>query len=424
MVRVKLKKNVLMRTTLLLSFASSIIFLLLWSTSQGLTDTGIYLEIGKQAFSGINPYLEEARTGVLGTILLYSISLGIPEVILANVFQLFNIAGIIFFSARVLPIKILSNQFLAVSTILIWTSPVREHLVCHQINGIVLGLISLSLSKSVFVGKRIIFMNLICGIGLVIAIDLKPHLALGGLLIIAFYYKKYMILITAILMYCGSYIYLYWIFKSMLHLQWISNLRKIDDIDSGNKWNDVSNFWPILEHFLGNQKIWYSLSIGGSLLLICLIGFFSLRQKPNMAFICWGLWPIFSNYSHLYDILIITIILVFYLLFKGNELISAATLVFLVIPQQIMVSKNQILIIVLLLFYLLLRRNLSHEEMRLKRNQIMMVLSIPIFYWINSLEKSPQLQSSATVIELFLLSIPSIWYYRQAKILSLIKDEN
>ena len=139
MALVRLKSNNLANAFLLLVFFLSVIFLLKRSASDGLTDTGIYLEIGKQVFNGQNPYLEGARTGALGTVVLYIVSLGIPKAIFATVFQLINIAGILFFATKILPIKVLTNQFLAFSTILIWTSPVRENLVCHQINGLVLG---------------------------------------------------------------------------------------------------------------------------------------------------------------------------------------------------------------------------------------------------------------------------------------------
>jgi len=420
---VRIKSYKLANAFLLLVFFLSVIFLLKRSSSQGLTDTGIYLEIGNQVFKGRNPFLEGARTGALGTVVLYTFSLGIPKVFLATVFQLMNIAGIIFFASKILPIKVLTNRFLAFTTILIWTSPVRENLVCHQINGLVLGLISFALSKQVYSRKNSHVVNLLSAICLAIAIDLKPHLALGGIIIITFFFKQYKIVITSFIFYVCSYAYLYLNLKAVLHLQWLENLRKIDNINVENKWNDISNFWPILDAMFGNQAIWYMLSILGSFVTLFLIGIYSIRNNANLAFICWGLWPIFSNYSHLYDILILTVILVFYLFYRGTILISGIILIFVVIPQQILVPKNQILVLGLVIFFIFARKIFFNEKTKYLKPDILILFGIPLFYFSNKIEKGPQIQSSATVVEVFLLCLPSIWYYRNEKILNLKKEE-
>lgn len=150
-------------------------------TEPGMRDLGTYLRAGSNFLQGVDPYTDPAMR--LGPSLLPFfgvINLVLPEDLLAIIFQLLAILGILFLVNSITELSF--RNHLAMYLAICWFSATRENLVNIQITGLLALLAGCGIR--LLKNSRSKVMNLVGCYLFVLASDTKPHIFL--LMTIAF----------------------------------------------------------------------------------------------------------------------------------------------------------------------------------------------------------------------------------------------
>jgi hypothetical protein len=293
-------KNVLQRIIWSLC-ALSTLYLLRLNQYGALLDTEVYRSAGEQIVNGQNPYTTGYRSGSLGALAIYLISKLSSINIMEYVFGFLNLAGIYIFVKSFITSK--SEKLLPVAAlVLLWSSPVREMLLNHQITGLCLGLFAIY-QLGINVEKSPISIKAISCIALAIACDLKPQLILPFLLVSLAKSRKYyapfaaacLVIISNVLLSAHTQVFL---FREQLDV-----ILQLNTSSSNVKWRDISNIWTVIDFYIPAYDFWriFAYLVTGVLLLLIPIA--TVIRGEFVGKLISVVFPVFSIYCHTYDLI-------------------------------------------------------------------------------------------------------------------------
>ena len=332
-------------------FTISALYLIMINRRGALLDAEVYRTAGEQVIKGINPYSNGFRSGPLGAVFIYLIGLIGPKSLIEILLAILNMIGILFFASKYLRISKFRG-FLPFATLLIWSSPVREMLLNHQLVGICLGLITISTHLDISVFNKLLN-NLVLSIPLSIALDLKPQLVIPILLFSIVKFKKFWITILAIVLIVVSNLVFSARLESILILDQINVINQINKSSTTGTWNDISNIWTILDYYLPNYSLWQVFSIISTIIMMVLILVVTKYKDPGVGLLLLASFPVFSIYCHTYDLVPLSAFAI-YLIVKNNlTTINFWATCVILIPYKSFEIRNIIflLMIIMLLSY-------------------------------------------------------------------------
>jgi hypothetical protein len=372
----KLKKSELIILIGLLAF--SIIYLLLYYRMGGIKDSGIesptlrdvgvYLDTGRQVLARQNPYSgvfsqdgTVARSWPFGPTVLTLLTGWIPIKLLTSIFQLLNILGIFSF-AYLISNKVKIQQIILIFILIVWSSPTREMLVTNQITGIVMGLIATPII--IFKLKRFqvnsVLRNLLLAFPMSIAIDLKPHIALGLLVVLVYFEKMLRVFLIAIGELLIFHILINVYHGKILEIDWFLFVNNLNVLGAKNQLGDSVSYWPLLHHYFAynfdNRVVSYPLIAALGILFLFLIkkGYY-ISALSIITFL-----PSLTFYFHFYDAIPLVTILFSVVVRDRINPLNLGVIGFLIIPSQITVIKNLFLVFGILSLLIYLKRD--HEK--------------------------------------------------------------
>ena len=369
----KLKKSELVILIAILSF--SILYLLYYYRMGGikdigiesptLRDVGVYLDTGRQVLARQNPYSgifsqdgTVARSWPFGPTVLTILTGWIPIKLLTPIFQLFNILGIFSF-AYLISRKIRIQQLIIIFILIVWSSPTREMLVTNQITGIVMGLIAAPIiifRQNRIQGKSVLW-YLPLAFPMSVAIDLKPHIALGLLLALIIFEKMVRVFLVAI----GELLIFHMLINvyhgKFLEIDWFLFVNNLNNLGARNQLGDSVSYWPLLHHYFDfsfdNRLVSYPLIAALGVLFIFLIkkGYY-ISALSTITFL-----PSLTFYFHFYDAIPLLTILFSVVVKDRINPLNLGIIGFLIIPSQITNIKNLFLVLCILSLLVYIKRD-------------------------------------------------------------------
>ncbi len=313
-----------------------------------LGDASIYLTAGREISLRNDPYLGEFRSGPVGAISLYIFSTLLPRATIEIVFQLLNLSGIFYFARRIIP-KTNNEVFLVILILLTWSSPVREMIFVHQLNGIALGLATIALFTAMNFKKRLTryTVHSLQSLCLLVSLELKPHLVVPIILYIVVKNKKYSLLLRTTIL--GLILHLVINIYTSLPLE-ILAYRKIVDISaigSSTEWNEITNIWTVFDYFIPAYNFWYSTAVAASIISIILILKNSSKNQSLLPLTLCAVFPAITIYSQLHQMILISILICTSLVINKVNFLSVIALLFLFVPLEITNPRNWIFLAVI-----------------------------------------------------------------------------
>ena len=377
MVSARVSEKILLnsRIFLLLTLALSAAYLI--SIRLGtLGDASIYITAGKEISLRNDPYLGDFRSGPVGAISLYIFSVLLPSATIEIVFQFLNLGGIYYFARRILP-KTSDVEFLVILILLTWSSPVREMIFVHQLNGIALGLATIALFPSKKVHKQLTRFTVysLQSLFLLLSLELKPHLVFPVVLYIVVKNKRYNLLLGAFTL--GLILHFVLNIYTSLSLE-ILAYRKIVDISaigSSTQWNEITNIWTVLDYLIPAYKFWYSMAVLTSIISILLIMKNSSKNQSTLPLTLCAIFPAITIYSQLHQMILISILITTSVVINKVNILSVVSLLFLFVPLEIINPRNWIFLGVLSIALFGYKR-FSQREQSLKQIFVFFVAGI------------------------------------------------
>jgi hypothetical protein len=400
----------------------SLTFILFYYNDDGkLHDAGVYYNSGLDILRGENPY-PDARWGSFGAI-PFSILISVfPEEIKALVVRILSLAGIYIFFRFLYPNKRLIEP-LAISFVLLWTSPVRELMVTNQMTGIVIGLLALGVKfLEPFTSFRKISKATLAGaLFFAMALDLKPHICIIFFLSWAIFKKsipKFLIVILTLLI---THLIIDLSQMKILEIEWFNTLSRVNESASQASLGDSLSFWPILNHLLDENSILYFASILVTCILAGLCLYWAYRGRWDDVMFLSFFIPSTSIYYHYYDAVPLCVLFMVILFRINNLFLISFTASFILIPKEYMSIRNQILVLLIIgIFALrLILKNKNGKHGPIIISAISGLFTSTLLHLINTkLELSEHLLQSLIVTE-SLVMISSLYIYTRARKISL-----
>lgn len=266
----------------------------------GMRDIGTYLSAGANFLNGVDPYINPAvRFGPSLLPFFGLLDLTVSDWIVALLFQLMSIVGLLYFAIKITGVSPLSNLPLLI--VVCWLSSVRENLVNIQVTGFLSLLFALGyqLMKS----STSTILKLIGIYFLAVSIDTKPHLF--GVLLVALFahekrFKAILAVFSAVLL---SHLILSILVEKSLTLSWLQTLMSLyDQRELGNLGENLV-IWPIVEHFGLDRSIASVLSVCVFISLMSVL-IFRIKEKystRSQIIELSLLIPSFGIFFHYYD---------------------------------------------------------------------------------------------------------------------------
>lgn len=329
----------------------SVLLLIKYRNTSG--DINLYTQAGKLLLNRQNPYLNsEFANSPAGAVLVYFISLPFPSKTFSIFIQILNVLGLLFFAKFVQkrspsPYWFLGLIWLALST------PYRALIANVQVSGIVLGLFV----SAVFLSKRdhrgVQFFGYIL---IFTAIELKPQFALPFALIFWINYWNRKLFALSITSFVSFHALLWLNYGKIIELLWIDKVSKYSN-KSLLPGPEISP-WKFLNHIFDQSSI---IRIVSSIILLGLFAAISrlaFKSNENM-FLLAAIGPLINPYSHMYDLVVLVLLVgitnKFSLFSKGSALI-----LFIVPPalnQTILITLFLLILSFLLVTYAIKRGN-------------------------------------------------------------------
>lgn len=320
------------------AFISTVLLLKYRNTSG---DIDLYTQAGKLILKGQNPYLNsEFANSPVGAVLVYFISLSVPSKIFPILIQLLNVLGIIFF-AKFLQ-KESPNPYWFYG--LIWLAlsiPYRALIADVQVSGIVLGLVVVAVYMKNLDRQIAQFLGyvLVCA-----AVELKPQFALPFALIFwVKHWNRYLFILSGI-SFVIFHTLLSFKFGKVIEVLWLDKLSKYSN-KSLLPGPEIS-VWKLLNHVINQGSIIRHIS---SILLLCLFAaiLISGLKSKHSLFLLAAIGPIINPYSHMYDLVVLVLLVgmstKFSLVYKGPALLlfmvpPAMSQTFLIAPMLVLLA--------------------------------------------------------------------------------------
>jgi hypothetical protein len=311
-----IKKIILEEKEIIYSILATVlisIFLVIAHTDGELGDASYYISNGNLLLAGENVYEDGFRSGPLGAIFLYIISLMFAQPFLELILQFCNILGPILFVTLLIDDK---RKAIKYWPILIAFSAFRELLVNHQINGIILLLLCIFLTTK---KSEKLFINLSGNLSAVIALDLKPHLVIPIILSLTLIKRDWVNLLKIMAITIVLHISINLHLKTITEIQWLQNLRDISNAPGNSDWADIFNVWPLIDHIVDSPEILKIIALSTFLMLCLALPTISKRTTVNTGVYIALATPLIGVYAHFYDLVPFLLISFLYLEKHADE---------------------------------------------------------------------------------------------------------
>ena len=278
-----------------------------------LGDANYYISNGDRLLGGENVYADGFRSGPLGAIFLYMVSVVFVPTILEVLLQLCNIIGPILFVTLLFEDK---RNTIKYWPILITFSAFRELLVNHQINGLILILLSVFLLTR---KSEKVLINLVGNFDAAFALDLKPHLVIPILLSMTIFKKDWVNLLKIAFITTMLHIAVNLHLGTVTEIQWIQNLRQISSAPQNSDWADIFNVWPLFDQLINSPEVLKVIALSTFLALCLALPTISRRYSVNIGVYMALATPLIGVYAHFYDLVPFLILSFLYLEKHSNQ---------------------------------------------------------------------------------------------------------
>lgn len=309
-----------------------------------LGDIGVYLDAGKAIAQQKDPYLGDFRSGPVGAIAIYIFSTLVPAMVIEVTFQLLNLAGIYYFARKILP-QINADVFLVVLVLLTWSSPVREMLFIHQLNGIAIGLMTLSLFPILKKAPKFLC-YFVQGTFLLVSIELKPQLVIPIAIYIIMRNQRNIISLYALTVGVFFHFALNQYTGLPLELLALKKILSISAVGSQTKWKEVTNIWPVLDYFFPAYIFWYICAVIISIVSILIILQKSKSLNSVIPLRLCAIFPAITIYSQLHQMIFLSILMCSSIVINRVNLLSVISFLFLLVPLEMTEPRNLIFLTV------------------------------------------------------------------------------
>jgi hypothetical protein len=264
---------------------------------NGMGDFGDFVKAGKMIWEDTDPYsnLMYVNSPVSAT-MAYGLSEVFPFLFFPLFWQLLNIAGLYFFIKSIvkpdfhgaLPLVFACLAFLNVTRALFGNV---------QVTGLVLGLIAIG-----FKAARVNQSAFRVMLPIWLAVEVKPQLALGFVLLILFQRKvhKARILSLAFLIFLSHFI-VELKFTGNINFLWIVKVIKYSS--ASLKEGFEISIWKSIAIYSGQGGVVRIVSILCIIATFVVLVLFSISGKQNWSILISILFPFLNTYLHLYDLL-------------------------------------------------------------------------------------------------------------------------
>ena len=283
------------------------LFLVISHINGSLGDASYYISNGERLFEGENAYEDGFRSGPLGAIYLYILSLMFAQPLLELILQFCNIIGPILFVTLLFGNK---RQAIKYWPILIMFSAFRELLVNHQINGFILVLLSVFLISR---KSEKLQVNLAGNFAAVLALDLKPHLVIPIILSLTLLKRDWINLLMIVAITTMLHISINIHLKTITETQWVQNLREISNAPGNSDWADIFNVWPLIDQIINAPGVLKVIALSTFLVLCLALPTISKKTSVNTGTYIALATPLIGVYGHFYDLVPFLLISFLYL---------------------------------------------------------------------------------------------------------------
>ena len=233
---------------------------------------------------------------------------------------------------------------LQVFSIVLLTSPIRALVASVQHTGIIFGLLILGYylaSKQIqrgLLSNSPVLKNILASLCFALSLEIKWQLALPFILVLGIASSNTKLLFFTVLSIAFMRVGIdLWVGR-VLEIDQL-NVWKIQKLDSQAISEQVSP-WKFLGYIFPISLDWFTVSFIVYLLLICLLIFKIPRIELRAALFFSLLVPIITAYIHLYDIVILPILLTYWALLKFKSFPNVFNLGLMLLPTKIDLSSG------------------------------------------------------------------------------------
>jgi hypothetical protein len=371
-------------------------------------DFQYYVTNGKFIADGINPYVNDFRSGTLGALAMYILSKITPSNSIQSLFFILNLLGILsilmYFKS-----KLTHSALLLCFIFAIWSAPYREIVVNGQITSMLYLLIFSSfllLRKQDGTNAQIITVTTAALLS-ALAIDLKPHICLPIVIFIGLAQRRIRYLFSVItILFIGHTVIDLWLGR-FTEIDWLRVLVGVQSSKQFSKWPDQYNIWPILDELIPGYNFWKIISAIFILGIFAVLLYLSLRKKEEFIWFVVASLSMVIPYSQLYSLTLLAVITIVRIMSTKINNIAYLFIIFVLIPRYWTEPKN----ILFVLMFLLLISVLNTTEKRdsflenLKSAMMGTCLSILVHVLNDNSNLNEELVRSLICVEVTLFSI-------------------
>ena len=318
-------------------FLCSFIFceiLILGSRVQGLHNSQLLIDVGDEVIHRTNPFVPPQPYGTFSGLIyfiLHKITFSTQNPL---IFILLNLLGI-FLLITYFNKEMSNYEKLFLLSILLFTSPIRALVGNVQHTGVILGSLIVGgiFYKYSLNSKHKVLLFVCASLSFVFAIDLKPQIALPYIIIFILLNRTIkLMLLTLILIILNHLIVDLWVGR-FLEFDQIAVWRLMEKDSLAV--SEQTSIWKLLNELFSSNIDWFKISF---VLYIC--GIISLVyltiKKPKSFYLQVALLlPLVTAYLHLYDIVLLAIMVVSWAMRNTKRMPSVFLLGLLTIPVDI-----------------------------------------------------------------------------------------
>ena len=310
----------------LILFAGAVAYLaIIYRYRIQMGDFGDFAKAGKMIWESVDPYSQLMYVNSpVSAAIVFGLNKALPFIFVPAFWQLLNLFGLIFFIRtivnreyhRVIPIVVSIFAFLNVA---------RALFANVQVTGLALGLIAVGITlvrngKSAFISMIPIWL----------ALEVKPQLSIGFIVILLFQEKIQKLRIFAL----GIYVVLS---HSIVELRYAGDINylwieKLLKYSSGSlKEGYEISFWKVIAIHLNHVPLVRLASLLAIIAIFLSVIVMALKGKTQWAIYFAMISPTLNSYLHLYDLAFVSLCLIMGMLIHKEPKFLIATLVFCVI---------------------------------------------------------------------------------------------
>ncbi len=392
---------------------STLYILIYYHKDGNLRDAGVYFDSGIAVLKGNNPYVA-SRWGSFGPVPFSILLLAIPEEMRSLVVQILSLAGIYAFFRIFFPNKRLIEP-LAISFVILWTSPVRELLVTNQMTGIAIGLLALGVKfLNSFDSFRYMTKEALLGALLfTMALDLKPHICIFFFLSWVIYKKSIQKFFLVTLSIFTTHLVINISQRRILEIDWLNALSDVNKSATAATLGDSLSFWPIINYFTDSKLNLYFVSVLITFVLSLVCFFWAYKGKWDGVLFLSFFIPSTSIYYHYYDAIPLCVLFVVMIFQIESSFLNSFAVPFILIPKEFMSIRNQLLVVMIVGLLILRSRviNKNKKKFAIAYNTLAGFISLTLLHMINrKLELSEHLLQSLIVTESLVIIVGTYFY--------------